>query len=184
MHLQYDTPRLHVKTLNETYASQVLQFYSKGSEVFDKVEPPKAEGYYTNNYQTAQLRGEMNAFMTGSYARYFFMEQFNPNVIIGTVSISNIQRGAYNSCVIGYKLLPEFQKRGYALEGISRIIQAVFEENHMHRIEAFVLPDNNPSIRLLTRLGFQFEGIAHSIINLGSGYVDHCRYVLINPSDC
>ena len=80
-------------------------------------------------------------------------------------------------------MLPEYQKKGYALEAITRLISALFEEERFHRIEAFVLKENQASINLLTRIGFECEGIARSVIKLKDGFRDHMRYVLINPMD-
>lgn len=181
MQFEYETSRLIIRTLDETYAYPVLDFLTRGRSIFDAVEPPKPEHFYTPQFQMASLAGERGAFLSGTYMRYYFFTKDNPDVIIGTASFSNILRGAYHSAVLGYKLLPEYQKKGYALEGISRLITAFFEEDHMHRLEAYTLPDNYPSISLLTRLGFDFECMAKSVILLDGGYCDHNRYYLINP---
>lgn len=183
MHFEYETRRLNLKVLGESFAPEVLQFYLSGRRVFDAVESPKSISYYTFEYQSAALKGEYNAFLNGMYMRYFFFVKDEPDKIIGTASFSNIIRGAYHSCVLGYKLLPEYQKQGYALEAVSRLVTAVFEEEKLHRIEAYTLPDNINSISLLTRLGFEFESLAKSVLLLRSGYTDHRRYVLINPRD-
>ena len=183
MHFEYETRRLNIRVLDAKYAPEVLDFYAAGRDVFDAVESPKNINYYTLEYQNAALQGEYNAFLNGAYMRYFFFAKEDPDKIIGTASFSNIIRGAYHSCMLGYKLLPEYQKRGYALEAVSRLIKAVFEEEKLHRIEAYTLPDNINSISLLTRLGFDFEGLARSVIFLKDGYTDHRRYVLINPMD-
>ncbi len=183
MHYDYDTQRLLVRSLNDTYAPQVLAFYQKGREVFDAVEAAKSDTYYTIEHQEAQLRAEMRAFLSGIYARYFFMRKERPEEIIGTVSFSTIQGYPYNSAIIGYKVLPQYQHQGYATEAISCMINAFFTERRLHRLEAYVLPDNRPSINLLTRLGFSFECLASSVICLKNGYTDHCRYYLINPAD-
>lgn len=183
MQFEYETKRLIIRVLNETYASSVLKFYSDGRKEFDAVESPKNAAYYTLDYQAAALRGEYEAFLHGVYMRYFFFLKGHPDIIVGTASFSNIIRGSYNSCVLGYKLLPEYQKHGYALEAVSKLVTAVFEEGKLHRIEAYTLSGNINSISLLTRLGFEFESLAKAVIFLHGGYTDHRRYVLINPRD-
>lgn len=183
MNFEYYTSRMQLRVLNESYARQVLRFYSAGQHIFDAVEPVKAANYYTMNYQTASLQSEFNAFVSGAYMRYFWSLLDRPEQIIGTASFSNIIRGSYRTCQLGYKLLPEFQKHGYALEAVSRLITAIFEDEHMHRIEAYTLPSNIDSISLLTRLGFEYECTARSVIQLKDGFTDHNRYVMINPKD-
>lgn len=183
MNFEYETSRLKLTVLNESYADCALRFYTEGRDVFDAIEPAKTANYYTTEFQKANLQNEFNAFLNGAYMRYFWFAKEKPGQIIGTASFSNFLRGAYRSCHLGYKLLPEFQKRGYALEAVSRLVTAIFDEEHMHRIEAYTLPDNISSISLLTRLGFEFECTARSVIMLKDGYTDHNRYVMINPKD-
>lgn len=181
MHFRYKTPRLELRILNEADAELILHFYRSGMHAFMSKEPPKSDNFYTLSYQKALTRGEYTAFLDGTYARYFVTLAEDSSQIIGTVSFSHFMPNPYNSCIIGYKFLPAFQKKGYATEAVSTLITALFEENKTHRIEAFCLPDNMDSINLLSRLGFKFEGVATSIIRLENGYTDHNRYVLINP---
>ena len=183
MQFSYRTERLILQALNEDNAELSLEFYSAGSQVFNKVEPEKPMEFYTKKKKKSLLRGEFEAFLKGSYYRFYLTTLEDRYTIIGTVSFSHIDKGAYRSCILGYKLLPEYQKKGYALEAITRLISAIFDEEKLHRVEAFVLRDNQASINLLTRIGFENEGIARSVIKLKDGFYDHMRYVLINPRD-
>lgn len=183
MHFRYETGRLQLRILNESDAEAILHFYRSGMHTFISKEPKKPGQFYTLQYQKALARGEYSAFLDGTYARYFVTLAEDATQIIGTVSFGQFLPAPYNSCIIGYKFLPAFQKKGYALEAVSTLITALFEENKIHRIEAFCLPDNMDSINLLLRMGFHFEGVASSIIKLENGYTDHNRYVLINPRD-
>lgn len=183
MHFKYETERLLISVLNEPSAESILHFYKSGIAAFSIVEPKKADNFYTLNYQKALAKGEYQAFLDGTYARYFISPADDPEMIIGTVSFSHFLPSPYNSCIVGYKILPAYQKKGIATEALSTLITALFKENNIHRIEAFCLPDNVDSIGLLLRLGFKFESVATSVIKLLDGYRDHNRYVLINPFD-
>lgn len=57
---------------------------------------------------------------------------------------------------IGYLLHPDFRGNGYAREAADRILQLGFEE--LHKISARCDPGNEPSRRLLERLGMRREG--------------------------
>lgn len=181
MYFHYETERLNINVLSEDYAGKILDFYYSGREYFIPKESKKPDNFYTLSYQSALARCEYNAYLDGSYYRYFITLKGNPDQIIGTVSFSQITPSPYNSCIIGYKFLPEFQKKGYATEAVLELVKRMFEAGSLHRIEAFCLPDNTDSIKLLERVGFEFESIAKSVIKLQSGYRDHCRYQLINP---
>ena len=57
---------------------------------------------------------------------------------------------------IGYALLPEFWLQGYALESASAVMSYAREKLRSTRVLAVVNADNQSSIRLLGKLGFQF----------------------------
>lgn len=176
----YESKRLILQVLDNTAAVPVLNFYSEGRQTFEPVEADKNPNFYTLDYQSACLYAEYSAFMHGTYMRYFWKLKDAPDTIIGTASFSNIQRGVYNSCTIGYKLLPQFWHNGYAIEAISRLIEAIFTDGNLHRIDAYTLPDNFRSMSLLTRLGFEYEGLSRSLVYMRGRYRDHRHYSLID----
>ncbi len=69
--------------------------------------------------------------------------------------ISFLQRDYLEHRDIGFAFLPEYNGHGYAFEAAAKILQ---EMAHQHpRILATALPANAPSVRLLEKLGLQFE---------------------------
>jgi ribosomal-protein-alanine N-acetyltransferase len=58
---------------------------------------------------------------------------------------------------IGYALLPAFWSRGYALESATSVISYATTVLGLERILAVVNPDNESSIRLLEKTGFEYE---------------------------
>ena len=65
--------------------------------------------------------------------------------------------------VLGYDLLPEFWRQGYASEAVRAIISVGFSGalacGELHRIQADTVPGNDASESLLRRLGFKEEGL-------------------------
>lgn len=68
-----------------------------------------------------------------------------------------LRRDVLEDVDIGYALLPEFWSRGYALESASAVISYAREKLGSKRVLAVVNPDNQSSIRLLGKMGFQYE---------------------------
>jgi RimJ/RimL family protein N-acetyltransferase len=58
---------------------------------------------------------------------------------------------------IGFAFLPDFWNQGYAFEAAAAVLTDARERLQLNRILAIVNPDNNASIKLLEKLGFQFE---------------------------
>ncbi|NGP45911.1 GNAT family N-acetyltransferase [Bacillaceae bacterium SIJ1] len=65
---------------------------------------------------------------------------------------------------MGYELDPFFWGNGYATEALATMIHWGFSEGRLLRIGATVMPENKASLKLLTRLGFQQEGLLKDYI--------------------
>jgi len=65
-------------------------------------------------------------------------------------------------------------------EAVKAGIKIMFEEYGMHRIEAYALPNNKASIRVLEKLGFIYEGMANKFLEVNGKWEDHLHYALIN----
>ena len=61
---------------------------------------------------------------------------------------------------IGYGIAPAFRRRGLAREGAAALVALAFAHPEVRAVRAHTLPTPNASNRLLTGLGFAFEGIA------------------------
>ena len=181
MLFEYETDRLVLKVLRPEAAPMVLDFYLRDQALFERYEPKRNENFYTTMYQQKQLRCEYNlAFQKASVRYYVFLKE-DPNTIIGTVSIQDIKNAMYSSCQIGYKFSSQYHHKGYASEAVERIIDMVFCEMNLHRINAWVLPDNMPSIHLLQRMSFEWEGLCRGFLLLNGNWMDHLQYSLLNP---
>jgi ribosomal-protein-alanine N-acetyltransferase len=58
---------------------------------------------------------------------------------------------------IGFALLPDFEKQGYAFESVDKLKEAAFEEFGLTEISAITDIGNVASQGLLTKLGLKFE---------------------------
>lgn len=58
---------------------------------------------------------------------------------------------------LAYAFLPQHWSRGYAREAAAAVVAAARAAGSFARLVAVVTPDNDPSQRLLGRLGFAFE---------------------------
>lgn len=177
------TSRLVLTHLTEDAAPLVLAFYRSNISTFEPWEPTRANQFYTLAYQKASLSVEHQQITKGKLLRYWVFLKDYPDQIIGSICFQNILMGPFRSCSIGYKFSQEYQRQGYAYESISACIDYMFHILRFHRIEAFVLTNNIPSIRLLQKLNFKYEGISYSYANINGKWQDHNRFAYINPRD-
>jgi len=175
-----NTERLVLKILDGSQAYMVTEFLKRGSELFEKYESLKQPNYYTESYQRTVLDAEFAAMFNKRYLRYYVFKKNNPNLIIGTVSFGNVTDAPYNNSTIGYKFDPFFHNQGYAFEAISACIAPASEYLKLHRLMAYIMPENEASIKLIERLGFKREGLMEKSINIRGQWEDHFLYALLN----
>lgn len=182
MLFEYETERLLLKIIKPVQADQVLDFYLRDKALFECFEPDRPEQFYTVKFQKQILTFEYNMSVQGTLFRFYVYEKSNPNRIVGTISFHHILRGFSSSCEIGYKFSSEVHHRGYATEALSKVLEVIFFDLQLHRVQAWVLPNNTPSIRLLERVGFVFEGINRDYLYLHGTWQSHALYSIL-PSD-
>lgn len=58
---------------------------------------------------------------------------------------------------IGFALLPQFEKNGYTFEAVRKYLDELIQQKISTTIIGITLPENENSIKLLKRLGLQFQ---------------------------
>jgi RimJ/RimL family protein N-acetyltransferase len=91
--------------------------------------------------------------------------------VIGTVTLAWIER-EHRRSEVGFALAQPAWGHGYATEAVARLIEYAFDDLELHRLGADVDPRNEPSIRLLERLGFQREGLLRERYHLAGEIQD------------
>ena len=68
-----------------------------------------------------------------------------------------LKRDTLEHADLGFAFLPEAWGKGYAFEAASAVLEHARDALTLSRIVAITNPDNEASIKLLNRLGFEFE---------------------------
>jgi [ribosomal protein S5]-alanine N-acetyltransferase len=98
--------------------------------------------------------------------------------LLGSINLSEIVRGTFQSAYLGYYLGAAFAGQGYMSEALALMLREGFGQLRLHRIEANIQPDNPASIALVRRAGFQQEGYSPRYLKLGGRWRDHERWAL------
>jgi RimJ/RimL family protein N-acetyltransferase len=83
---------------------------------------------------------------------------------------------------IGYELDPRFWGQGYATEAVKALLQYGFDALKLHRVWAFCLAENEPSWRLMERIGMRREGVLRQNVRLRRRWVDTFVYGVLEDA--
>lgn len=180
MQKTYETTRLQLLQLDESSAAQVLAYHLRNRSFLQEWDPVREDGFYTLKAQEMILRLEKQEMEHGRMLRFWITSKINPTEIIGTFSLSNIIRGAFHSCHLGYKLDYREINQGYMTEALVQGIGIAFDDLRLHRLEANIMPKNKASLRVVEKLGFQYEGLARKYLKINGTWEDHIHMVLLN----
>lgn len=103
--------------------------------------------------------------------------------LLGWLNFSEVVRGVFLACYMGYSLAENAQSRGYMTEACRAGIDYIFKEVRLHRIMANYMPANARSAAVLRRLGFAIEGTAKDYLYLAGAWQDHVLTSLTNPDE-
>lgn len=100
------------------------------------------------------------------------------NEVVGQLNVANILHGSVSSCVIGYWIIPEVAGRGNTPTAVALAMDYMFTTIGLHRVEIAIRPENNPSIRVVQKLGLRYEGLKRKYIHINSDWRDHLIFAL------
>jgi ribosomal-protein-alanine N-acetyltransferase len=102
--------------------------------------------------------------------------------LVGQVTIANIVRGALQGGTIGYWVGPDTAGQGVIPTALALLVDHCFGPVGLHRVEAGIRPENEPSLRVVRKLGFREEGCAERLLWIDGGWRDHLLFAL-TPED-
>jgi len=177
------TARLAVRLARPGMQAAVARFLSENFEGhLDRWSPPAASAFFTEAFWRDRLAIAVEEFHAGRAARFVLQpEGPESGPIVGTCNYTNIVRGPFLACHLGYQIAHSCEGQGLMAEALRATNQFVFSELRLHRIMANYRPENERSGRLLERLGFVREGIAKDYLFIDGAWRDHILTALVNP---
>ena len=176
--LALDTDNLRLAVLRKSEAARVTEYLLNNRDFHKQFSQTHTDDYFTVSTQKKYLAYDCNSFLEGSLVPLWITLK-DDNKIIGRVSFFNFAYGGMMSCACGYHLDKDHTGKGYMTEALKSAMAFVFDEYKMHRIEAFIVPENEPSLNLVRRLGFHYEGRRISYMHINGKYRDHEAFYLL-----
>ena len=163
-------------------AARLLDYRQQNRDHLRPWEPERQNNFYTIEAMAGQL-DRMRRNIEEQTAVHWLICAHGSESILGVCSFTNIVRGPFQACHLGFSLAGEHQGKGLMHEALAAAISHVFEVHKLHRIMANYQPSNHRSEKLLCRLGFEREGLAKKYLKINGSWADHVLTSLINPAE-
>lgn len=142
-------------------------------------DPIRPEEYFTADGQRRAIAQSLEQYHEKTTVPYVIVEH---GQIVGRVTLTNVVRGSFQSCNLGYSVGLAHNGRGFATAAVGEIMAVAFLELGLHRIEAGTLVHNVASQRVLERNGFVRFGLAPRYLNIAGRWQDHVMYQALSPN--
>lgn len=108
-----------------------------------------------------------------------FVVDARTEALLGGLTLGLVRRGVAQACTLGYWMGERHAGKGHMSEAVRGALRFAFHDLALHRVEAACLPSNEPSRRLLERVGFQHEGLARAYLRINGLWADHLLYAAL-----
>ena len=202
------TERLTLRLARPGMQAAIARFLMQNFEGhLDRWSPPATTAFFTEAFWRDRLGAAVDEYAAGRAVR-FVLQPKDAAIdaeVLGTCNYTNIVRGPFLACHLGYQIARSHEGRGLMAEGLRAANAFIFErlrlrqghglmhealaaandfmftQRRLHRIMANYRPENYRSARLLQRLGFQREGLAPNYLFIDGAWRDHVLTSLTNP---
>ena len=177
------TSRLRLVAADEHLGAALAAFHDRNRVHLAPWDPPAGDDLFTAEVQSQRLREAAVAFAAGTGYRYLLQPIGDATRVIGSIHFSNIVRGAFQNCTLGYALDQAVEGQALMTEALRCAIAEMFSARvNLHRIQAAYRPENWRSAEVLKRLGFQDEGLANDYLFIDRQWRAHRTLALLNKS--
>lgn len=174
------TDHLILRMASPREAAAVVEHLVRNQAHFAPWDPRRTPEQYSAPWWRERLELDIQSALGDRSFRFWLFARDAPERIIGMIHFSNIVRGAFHCCHLGFNVDRESEGKGLMREGLERALRWAFDDLRLHRIEANHRPENVRSAGLLRRLGFVPQGYARDYLHIDGAWRDHVLTALVN----
>ena len=157
--------------------NQWFQIRNESKNFLQPWEPLWSANHLSKHYYKMLLKS-YQAGVKHEITYPFFVFNIN-NELIGAIILTNVRRGVSQSGSVGYWIGEKYSKKGYMTAAMDLFLSHVCHILKLHRIEAYCIPNNIPSVSLLEKVGFIREGMASQYLKINGIWQDHFLYGML-----
>ena len=162
-------PHVELRPLTPADLDAVFALRLRNRTHFLTGEPERDDAFFTEAAPLRALEALEVERAAGTREQFGI---FAHGTLVGVVSLSQIFRGAFQSCYLGYAVDRDHTGRGLATAAIAGAVEHAWSLG-LHRVQANVATTNHASMAALRKNGFRHEGTALRYLYIGSAWTDH-----------
>jgi ribosomal-protein-alanine N-acetyltransferase len=162
-----------IRRLERSDAEELAGLLERNRTFLAPFEPDRPASFFSVAGQRARLDELEERRRAGTGEAYAILDG---DKIAGTISLSNVVRGALQSANVGYWVDRARNGRGLASRAVAAIVVEAFGPVGLHRLEAGTLVDNVASQRVLEKNRFTRIGIAPRYLYIAGAWRDHVLF--------
>ena len=168
----------YLRILTEEDAFSFTELLSANKRYWSIFEPRQEASFFTISVQREKIRESL--FQMRDRREYNFgIFESRTSQLVGHISLYSIKRLPFSSGFIGYSIDEGKIGKGIGTEAVRLVTAFAFEQASLHRVEAYVSPRNEGSIKVLERSGFTREGLLRKLLYINGVWEDHYLYACI-----
>jgi ribosomal-protein-alanine N-acetyltransferase len=175
-----ETERLTIRLPQIADVPEVIRYYAENRAHLQPFSPAFGPDFAETATWLEQVSVRAREFEVAESFRAFLFDRDRPRVL-GNINLTQVQRGAFQSCVLGYNLASISQGKGYMTEAVAGVVAFAFGTWKLHRVAASYMPRNVRSAAVLQRVGFKVEGQAPAYLFINGRWEDHVLTSITNP---
>lgn len=93
--------------------------------------------------------------------------------LVGQLNVNNIVRGSAQFASVGYWIDEGYAGRGIMTRAVAMVVDHLFFQAGLHRVEIAIRPENTASLRVVEKLGLTEIGFAPGYLHIDGDWRDH-----------
>lgn len=160
-----ETPRLLLRRFSHADADSMLKNWIAD----EKIQFMYGEPVYSTPEAVRQLLAKyIAAYENSDYYRWAIIEK-SSGECIGQIAYFLVD-SKNHFAEIEYCIGAAFQRKGYATEATRAVTAYGFQQITLHKVQICVRPANKPSVRVIEKCGFTYEGTLRDYFFMNGGY--------------
>ena len=143
-----------IEKLNITHVQFRLDYYCSNKKHLEIWHPTTPEGFYTFKYQENKINEQLKSINNQEAAQFVILNKARTKML-GHCNYTQIKD---YKCWLGYSISQASEGKSIMYEALKLTNAYVIKNLRVVEIRAGILPNNDRSIRLITRLNFKYVG--------------------------